>query len=122
MSVVNRFTHKVPKSEVNYQKGQVPFALIGAIGCFLVPLYQMIYVFIVQVAKDPFDNYGPWGLFWDGTTINKLTACGIFWGGTVVFILWPFINDLLIKATNKKYSQALLWQKVKVNKKIEVKK
>jgi len=57
MSVINRFTQRVPKTEVSYQKGQVPFAIIGALGCFAVPLYQMIYVFIIQVAKDPFEKY-----------------------------------------------------------------
>lgn len=122
MSVVNRFTHRVPQSEVSYQKGQVVFAIIGALGCFLVPLYQMIYAFIIKVAQNPNEAYGAWGLFWGGNNINSLVACLIFWIGVVLFIGFPFLNDLLIKLTNKNYSQALLWQKVKVNKKIEVKK
>ncbi len=124
MSVINRFTHRVPKTEVSYQKGQVPFAIIGALGCFAIPLYQMIYVFIVQVAQKPFEAYTTWGLFWDieGHEINYLIASCIFWSGTILFIAWPFINDLLIKATNKNYSQTLLWEKAKVNKKIEIRK
>jgi len=124
MSIINRFTQRVPKTEVSYQKGQVPFAIIGALGCFAVPLYQMIYVFIIQVAEDPFKEYTTWGLFWDihGHEINRLIASCIFWSGTILFIAWPFINDLLIKATNKNYSQTLLWEKAKVNKNIEIRK
>jgi amino acid transporter len=57
MSVVNRKTNKVPASEVAHQKGQIPLAIIGAIGCFAIPLYQMIYVFIYQVAIDPTAPY-----------------------------------------------------------------
>lgn len=122
MSVVNRFTHRVPQSEVSYQKGQVVFATIGTLGCFLVPLYQMIYVFIIQVAQNPNDTYGAWGLFWGGNHISSLVACLIFWVGVILFIGFPFLNDLLIKLINKKYSQALLWQRVKVNNNIKVKK
>ena len=122
MSVVNRFTHRVPQSEVSYQKGQVFFAVIGALGCFLVPLYQMIYVFIIQVAQNPNATYDTWGLFWDGEQIKYFVACLIFWVGAIMFIGFPFLNDFLIKLINKNYSQALLWQKVKVNNKIKVKK
>ena len=122
MSVVNRATHKVPKSEVPYQKGQVPLAIIGALGCFLVPLYQMIYVFIYQVVQAPNTLYITWGLFYGGDLITTWVAALIFWSGIVLFIAWPFIHDLLIKAVNKNFKEPLLWEKVKVNEKVAVKK
>jgi len=123
MSVVNRKTHKVPKSEVPYQKGQVPMAIIGAVGCFLVPLYQMVYVFLYQAIVMPKADFSAWGLFWGNETVVSFAiAAIIFWGGVVLFIAMPFINDLFIKATNKNYKQALLWEKVKVKENIEIKK
>ena len=124
MSVINRITHKVPTSEVAYQKGQVPLAIIGTIGCFAVPLYQMIYVFIYQVAKAPTEIYNTWGLFY-GTDANHMPiwiAALIFWGGAILFIGWPFLHDLILKGVNKNFKEPLLWQKANVNKKIEVKK
>ena len=122
MSVINRITHKVPTSEVAYQKGQVPLAIIGTIGCFAVPLYQMIYVFIYQVAVDPTAPYTTWGLFYGGNILSTWVAALIFWGGAILFIGWPFLHDLILKGVNKNYKEPLLWQKANVNKKIEVKK
>ena len=122
MSVINRITHKVPTSEVAYQKGQVPLAIIGTIGCFAVPLYQMIYVFIYQVAVDPTAPYTTWGLFYGGNILSTWVAALIFWGGAILFIGWPFLHDLILKGVNKNFKEPLLWQKANVNKKIEVKK
>ena len=120
MSVVNRFTNKVSQSEVPHQKGQVPLAIIAALGCFLIPIYQMVYEFIIKVIQNPMEDFKAWGLFWKGEHIKRFMACIIFWGGAIIFIVWPFINDLLIKVTNKNYKQPLLWEKVK--KHIEIKK
>lgn len=122
MSVINRKTHKVPGSEVPYQRGQVPLAIIGAIGCFAVPLYQMIYEFIYRVVDNPTESYGAWGLFWGGNTLSRWVAALIFWGGAILFIGWPFLHDLILKGVNKNFKEPLLWQKANVNKKIEVKK
>ena len=122
MSVINRITHKVPTSEVAYQKGQVPLAIIGTIGCFAVPLYQMIYVFIYQVVVDPTAPYTTWGLFYGGNILSTWVAALIFWGGAILFIGWPFLHDLILKGVNKNFKEPLLWQKANVNKKIEVKK
>ena len=122
MSVINRITHKVPTSEVAYQKGQVPLAIIGTIGCFAVPLYQMIYVFIYQVAHDPTAPYTTWGLFYGGNILSTWVAALVFWGGAILFIGWPFLHDLILKGVNKNFKEPLLWQKANVNKKIEVKK
>ena len=122
MSVINRITHKVPTSEVAYQKGQVPLAIIGTIGCFAVPLYQMIYVFIYQVADNPTAPYTTWGLFYGGNILSTWVAALIFWGGAILFIGWPFLHDLILKGVNKNFKEPLLWQKANVNKKIEVKK
>ncbi|MBQ6280180.1 MAG: APC family permease [Mycoplasma sp.] len=122
MSIINRITNKIPQSEVPRQKGHVVFASISVLGCFLVPLYQMIYEFIYKVVLNPTGEYKPWGLFWGGSRIPTWIACLVFWFGVIIFVAFPFINDLLIKVTNKNYSQALMWQKVKVNKAIKVKK
>ena len=122
MSVINRKTHKVPTSEVPYQRGQVPLAIIGAIGCFAVPLYQMIYEFIYKVVVNPTESYGTWGLFWSGNTLSRWIAALVFWGGAILFIGWPFLHDLILKGVNKNFKEPLLWQKANVNKKIEVKK
>ena len=122
MSVINRITHKVPTSEVAYQRGQVPLAIIGTIGCFAVPLYQMIYVFIYEVVKDPNAPFTAWGLFYGGNILSAWVAALVFWGGAILFIGWPFLHDLILKAVNKNFKEPLLWQKANVNKKIEVKK
>ena len=122
MAIINRKTQKVPKSEVSYQKGQVPLAIIACIGCFTVPLYQMIYVFIYRVAMYPTIDFGTWGLFYGGDPFAAWLAALIFWSGIVLFIAWPFIHDLLIKAVNKNFKEPLLWEKIKVNEKIAVKK
>jgi hypothetical protein len=34
-----------------------------------------------------------------------------FWVFTIVSLGLPFLNDLLIKLTNKNYSEKLLWEK-----------
>lgn len=120
MSIINRFTDKIPQSEVPHQRGHIVFASISVLGCFLVPLYQMIYEFIYKVISNPTGEYQPWGLFWGENKILTWIACLVFWFGVIIFVAFPFINDLLIKATNKNYSQALMWQKVKVNDKIKV--
>ena len=123
MSVVNRKTQRVPKSEVPYQKGQVPLAIIGALGCFLVPLYQMGYVFLYEAITESSDPFKAWGLFWQNrVTLTHVQVAAIFWAGVVLFVAMPFLNDLIVKATNKGYKHALLWQKIKAVDKIEVKK
>jgi hypothetical protein len=82
----------------------------------------MIYVFIYQVAIDPTAPYHTWGLFYGGNVLSIWVAALVFWGGTVLFVAWPFIHDLILKGVNKNYKDALLWQRVKAKKEIEVKK
>ena len=123
MSVINRKTHRVPTLEVKYQKGQVPLAIIGVIGCFIVPLYQMGYVFLYGAITKSTAEFTAWGLFWDNQTVLPYWIVAIiFWCGVLLFISMPFLNDLFIKATNKNYKHALLWQKVKTIDKIVIKK
>ena len=45
MSFVNRFTKRVPESEVSYQKGQSVAAIISFIGCLFVACYGLFYQF-----------------------------------------------------------------------------
>jgi hypothetical protein len=36
-----------------------------------------------------------------------------FWSVGVIFIITPFINDLLIKKFNPKYNQPYIWERVR---------
>jgi hypothetical protein len=42
--------------------------------------------------------------------INYLTKGILTWLILILFAAVPFVNDLLIKLTNKKYGQKLIWQ------------
>ena len=108
MSVVNRKTQRVPVSEVSYQKFQKTAAIISAIGCFGINLYGMFYQFLIRTILTPSDN-SSWGLFYhNSTTLNLYQATIVFWIAAITFIGIPFLNDLLIKCTNKNYQQKLL--------------
>ena len=123
-SIINRKTHKVPVNEVKYQKGQCLAAGIGFVGCMFVPAWNFIYTFLVDPVLDSQGNFKSWGLFYGAESIesvHKWQAAIIFWAFIIFIFAIPFINDLIIKLTNKKYKQPLIWQKQNNNKKIIIK-
>ena len=68
----------------------------------------MFYQFLISTILTPFDN-SSWGLFYhNSTTLNLYQATIVFWIAAITFIGIPFLNDLLIKYTNKNYQQKLL--------------
>lgn len=122
--LLNIAMNKVPTSEVPHQKLRKTTAIIGFIGCTFVTLWSMGWTFLGNAIVNPTDA-SSWGLFYDisyngGTTLNNVAAAGVFWGTAVLFFAFPFLNDLIIKLTDKNYKQPLLWEKVKTQKKIEV--
>lgn len=123
-SIINRKTHKVPVNEVKYQKGQCLAAGIGFVGCMFVPAWNFIYTFLVDPVLDSQGNFKSWGLFYGAESIesvHKWQAAIIFWAFIIFIFAIPFINDLIIKLTNKNYKQPLIWQKQNNNKKIIIK-
>lgn len=121
---INRFTKKV---EITHFKPFYVTATIAIIGCFMAVGYCAFWQFIGNIAKDPTGNSSnAWGLSFLGnarsTNLNNWQCATVFWTAAVCFIAWPFINDGLIKATNKKYAQALVWEKNNVQQTIETKK
>lgn len=121
---INRFTKKVG---VNKFKGFYFTAIISIIGCYFAFGYCAFYQFIANIIKDPTGtSSNAWGLSFLGkarsTNLNNWQCATVFWTAAMCFIAWPFINDGLIKATNKKYGQALIWEKSNVRQTIESKK
>ncbi len=111
-SIVNRYSLKAP--EVVKQKGQVPVAAIGAIGCFFVFAYGMIWQFCGAIAIKPTAAFEAWGLFHANSfTMEAWMACMWFWIMCGILIIVPILNELLIKLTDKNYNQALIWEKQK---------
>jgi hypothetical protein len=83
----------------------------------------MGYVFLYGAITKSTAEFTAWGLFWDNQTVLPYWIVAIiFWCGVLLFISMPFLNDLFIKATNKNYKHALLWQKVKTIDEIVIKK
>ncbi len=108
--------NKVPTSEVSHQKFRRTFAIVSFVGCAFIGGYSMIWTYFLN----PIIHSGAscsWGLFYDNkVALSAAAAAGIFWGTAVLFFVFPFLNDLIIKLTNKTYNQPLLWEKVRVNK------
>ncbi len=113
-SVVNYELNKVPTSEVNHQKGQIPTSIIGFLGCILVPLWSLGYTFGYDAIKNSGGEFKIWGLFYDNKDpLEKWSGSLIFWGFSIFLFIIPFINDFLISLTDHNYKQLLLWQKEK---------
>lgn len=111
---MNILKNKVSTEEVPHQKLRKTTAIIAFVGCSFIVLWSMCWTFLGNVIVHPNDN-SSWGLFFDlsrGTDLSNAAACGVFWGTAALFFAFPFINDLIIKLTNKTYNQPLLWEKV----------
>lgn len=120
MSFVNRFTKRVPESEVSYQKGQSVAAIISFIGCLFVACYGLFYQFLADPIMNPNEEFKSWGLFYNNKTfltagLTKLTAAIFFWGASILLFSFCFIHDLILKKIRPDYPQPLLWQRSKEN-------
>ena len=120
MSFVNRFTKRVPESEVSYQKGQSVAAIISFIGCLFVACYGLFYQFLADPIINPNEEFKSWGLFYNNKTfltagLTKLTAAIFFWGASILLFSFCFIHDLILKKIRPDYPQPLLWQRSKEN-------
>jgi hypothetical protein len=76
--------------------------------------YSCFYQFFIQFFTDA--NYATseikWGLFLKGGyELQNWQAAIVFWSTGVFIIGFPFLNDFLIKLTNKNYNQPLMWEK-----------
>ena len=119
---INRRTknHEVQKS-----KAFNILAPIAIIGCAFVFLYSLIYTYTIKAFSGGLDaNWQVWGLSftptdWNntrdkgGTNLYVWEAMVVFWCTIAFFIAYPFINDAVLKATNKEYNSPLIWQKHK---------
>lgn len=110
--LINRKTGKNQVNKVGYF---IPFGIIAVIGCFFAFGYCVFYQFSTQVALNPLSNdANSFGFAMvSGKELNNWQAAVVFWSAAIFFIGYPFLNDLLIKLTDKNYAQPLLWQKAK---------
>ncbi len=112
---INRFTKKV---EVNKFFLFYPSAIISIIGCYFAFGYCAFYQFFIEVIKSPTGtSSNSWGLAFlanaRSTSLINWQCAAVFWAAAICFIGLPFLNDLLIKLTNKNYQHPLIWQKFK---------
>lgn len=116
-SIINRITNKLSLSVAPRQKGQVVAGSIAFVGCLFVFVYSCFYTYLAYPIMNAKETFGGWGLFYNSDHyVNQMIAAILFWVFVVLFLLLPFINDLIIKMTNKNYDQPLMWQKI--NKKV----
>mgnify|MGYP003292671699 CR=1 FL=1 len=115
--LINRKTHKNQVHKVGYF---IPFGIIAVIGCYFAFGYCVFYQFSVQVIQHPdlrdANSFG-FAMVREGYNhmlgLKNWEAATVFWSAAIFFLGYPFVNDLLIKLTDKKYAQPLLWQKAK---------
>lgn len=110
--LINRVT---AKNMVNPVRSFVPFGIIAVIGCYFAFGYCVFYQFSTQVIQYPnLPDANSFGFAMvEGLKLNNWQAACVFWSAAIFFLGYPFLNDLLIKLTDKNYGQALLWQKAK---------
>ena len=122
--LVNRRTCR---TEVERSKIFVPSAIIGCIGCFFIAAYSLFYTYLAKMFMtntDPdalgatyaMSQFKGWGLSFTPTYITNgyfagWIAAALFWVITIVTVIFPFFNDIVIMYTNKSYGHALMWQK-----------
>ena len=120
--IANRRTKK---HEVQKSKAFTVLAPIAVAGCTFVFLYSLVYTYTINTFSNGLDSvWTVWGLSftpksWNdarsagGTNLYTWEAMIVFWSTIFFFIAFPFINDAVLKATNKEYPHALVWQKRK---------
>lgn len=116
--LINRKTNKNQVHKVGYF---IPFGIIAVIGCYFAFGYCVFYQFSTQVALYPIGNpddlktvANSFGFAMvKGESLNNWQAAVVFWSAAIFFLGYPFLNDLMIKWSDKNYAQPLLWQKAK---------
>ena len=119
--LINR---KTKKHEVRKFKAFPILAPIAVLGCAFVFLYSLVYTYTILPINDMNGKWTVWGLAftplsWNetrangGTNLYSWEAMIVFWCTIAFFIAYPFINDGVLKATNKDYPHALMWQRNK---------
>lgn len=115
--LINRITNKNSVHKVGYF---IPFGIIAVIGCYFAFGYCAFYQFSAQVIMYPIGDPNDFKTVANSfgfamvdciTEFNNWQAACVFWSAAIFFLGYPFVNDLLIKITDKKYAQPLLWQK-----------
>ena len=116
---------KTRAHEVRKSKAFPVLAPIAIVGCAFVFLYSLVYTYTIKSFSGPLsDVWKVWGLSFTpiswaqarsagGTNLYVWEAMVVFWATILFFAAFPFINDGVIKATNKEYPHALMWQKNK---------
>lgn len=113
--LINRKTKKV---EVIKSKIFIPCSIISFLGCYFAFFYCAVYQFIVNIALHPdLTTSNSWGLGFlklaRSTNLLNWECAIVFWIAAGAFISFPFINDLIIKFTDKDYDRPLVWQKTR---------
>lgn len=96
----NRFNKKV---HVSKMPGFIVVAPLSALGCYLAFGYQFFYYFSIKVFVNP--EPVNWGLFASGSDhvrISAISAMIVFFTMVAIFILFPFINDSMMKIRYRK--------------------
>lgn len=98
---INRFTKKV---HVNKMNGFIVIAPLASLGCYLAFGYQFFYYYSTKIIIDGITNQNwfsstvNWGLFATGPEkLSAIYAMLVFFISIFIFIVFPFINDALIK-------------------------
>ena len=117
--LTNRRTYR---TEVERSKIFVPSAYIGAIGCFFIAACSLFYTYLASMFMttngqlNAMQQFGGWGLSFTPESMTSgyfagWVAAAMFWLLTIVNVIYPFLNDLVIMYTNKAYPHALMWQR-----------
>ena len=106
---------KTKKNEVKKNKLFIVAAPVAMLGCFFTFGYSIGWTYTANMFTSGLDNtFTIWGLAFTPEKLPQLKnfeAMIIFWFIILFFIAYPFINDGILKATNKEYKGALMWQK-----------
>jgi len=118
--LINR---KTKKHEIHHVGYFVPFGIVAVIGCFFAFGYCVFYQFGIQVIMNPLSsNANSFGFamvkegYRDGLGFLNWQAALVFWTAALVFIAWPFVNDLILIGKDRSYPFPLIWEtKAKYN-------
>lgn len=115
--LINRKTGKHEIHKVGYF---VPFGIIAVIGCFFAFIYCVVYQFGIQAASAPLaSTANSFGFamvqegYRKGLGFYNWQAALVFWSAAIFFLLFPFINDIVIVMTDRHYPFPLLWESSK---------
>ncbi len=136
-TLLGGFANRFRKEKVEVVKIKIfpVTAIIGIIACYFVFAFSGVYQCMIGPILDPMHETGSyWGLFaqnidgfplpnilnekfgqYDGHLWRYWQTCIVFWTITIVMIVIPFINDLLIHSKNKTPEQGFIWKKPRIS-------